>query len=78
MRLFAGQDWRPIVLADTTPAGVMQAYGSLKAMGRSGLSTFDLYVEAGEHTVLCPQLAILLADTASRFPSWPVGMSVVG
>lgn len=77
MRLLAGQDWRPIVLADTTPAGVMQAYAALKVLGRNRLSTFDLLLDASAHPVLGPRLAMRLADSASRFLSWPVGVAVV-
>lgn len=77
MRVFSGQDWRPVVLADTTPTGVMQAYRSMKSISRCGLSTFDLLMESAAHPVLGPRLAMRLADSASRFLSWPVGVSVV-
>lgn len=76
-RLFAGRDWRPLVISDTTAAGVMHAYGSLKALSRSGLSTFDLLMDTAAQPVLGPQLAMRLVDSASRFLSWPVGMSVL-
>jgi flagellar biosynthesis protein FlhG len=77
MRLFAGHDWRPILLADATPVGAMQAYGSLKSMARSGLSTFDILLESSSRPVLGPRVALRLADSASRFLSWPVSHSVV-
>lgn len=77
MRLFDGHDWRPILLADSTPIGAMQAYGSLKSMARSGLSTFDILLESSSRPVLGPRVALRLADSASRFLSWPVGHSVV-
>lgn len=77
LRLFAGHDWRPILLADATPVGAMQAYGSLKSLARSGLSTFDILLESSSRPVLGPRVALRLADSASRFLSWPVGHSVV-
>lgn len=76
-RLFAGHDWRPVVLSDTTPLGVTQAYRSLKSLGRQGLSTFDLLLESSAQPVLGPRVAMRLVDSASRFLSWPVGSSVV-
>jgi hypothetical protein len=76
-RLFTGHDWRPLVLADTTPAGVTHAYSSLKSLGRQGLSTFDLLLESSSKPVLGPRVAMRLVDSASRFLSWPVGSSVV-
>ena len=76
-RLFAGHDWRPILMCDTTAIGAMQAYRSLKSMGHLGLSTFDLLLDATTRPVLGPRVAMRLIDSASRFLSWPAGVPVV-
>lgn len=76
-RLLDGHDWRPIVLADTTPVGLAHAYRSLKSLGRQGLSTFDVLLDSSAQPVLGPRAAMRLVDSASRFLSWPAGMSVV-
>jgi flagellar biosynthesis protein FlhG len=77
MRVLTRHDWRPIVLADTTPTGITHAYGSLKTLRRAALTTFDFLVDARSQPVLGPRLAMRLADSASRFLSWPAGIGVV-
>lgn len=76
-RLFAGHDWRPLLLVDTQAQSAVQAYASLKSLARCGLSTFDVLLDAARSPVLGPRVALRLADSASRFLSWPLGAAVV-
>ncbi|UUX94853.1 flagellar biosynthesis protein [Aquabacterium sp. J223] len=67
-RLFTRQAVRPLLLASDHPASVTHAYGAMKLLHqRTGLATFDLLLEAAEHSPRRDAIADRVASCADRF-----------